>query len=223
MTTCAAIIRKLKSLSRPGNLAGMARYGINTKRALGVNMPVLRSMARKFRRDHALALSLWKTGIREARILAALVDDPKCITEKQMEQWVRNFDSWDICDGCCGSLFDRTEFAVRKAFEWSRRKQEYVKRAGFVLMATLSVHDKKAPDRVFLDFLKPIEREASDNRNYVKKAVNWALRQVGKRNPALRTAAMRTARRIRQIDSPSARWIAADALRELQARKKGNK
>jgi len=219
LTTCARIITRLKSLSRPENLEGMARFGINTSKAFAVSIPALRSMAKEIGKNHTLALSLWKTEIHEARILAALIDDPHAVTEKQMESWVRDFDSWDVCDGCCGNLFDKTPFARHKAFEWSRRSEEYVKRAGFVLMATLSVHDKKATDKVFLSFLKPIKREAGDNRNYVKKAVNWALRQIGKRNPSLCKHAIRTAEEISSMESSSARWIAADALRELRNKK----
>jgi len=219
MNKTAAIIRKLKTLSRPENLEGMARFGINTGNALAVSLPILRKMAREIGKDHALALSLWKTAIHEARILAALVDDPAKVTEQQMESWARDFDSWDICDGSCGNLFDKTPFAIRKALEWSRRKEEYVKRAGFVLMATLSVHDKKAPDRTFLRFLPYIKREADDSRNYVKKAVNWALRQIGKRNRRLMKVAVKTANEIKRMESSSARWIAADALREFKEKK----
>ena len=214
----------MKALSRPENLAGMARFGINVENAFGISMPLLRSMAKEHRNNHALALSLWKTGIHDARILAALIDDPVQVSEQQMECWVLGFNSWDICDQCCSNLFDKTEFAYRKAFEWSERPEEYVKRAGFVLMATLSVHDKKAPDDAFRNFLKPIKREACDQRNFVKKAVNWALRQIGKRNPALIKDAIRTANEIRMMESSSARWIAADALRELdKCRKKGSR
>jgi len=173
-------------------------------------------MARSLKPNHPLALQLWKTRIHEARILATMIDDPALVTEKQMEDWIRDFYSWDICDQTCSNLFDKTPFARNKAFEWSRRKEEYVKRAGFALMATLSVHDKKSPDGVFIGFFKPIKREANDNRNYVKKAVNWALRQIGKRNQVLKKYAIRTAKEIRKMNTPAARWIASDALRELQ-------
>jgi len=220
---CSSIITRLKSLSRPENLEGMARFGINTGTALGINIPSLRRLAKETGKDHALALSLWKTGIHEARILAALVDDPAQVTEQQMEDWVRDFDSWDICDGSCGNLFDKTPFAIRKALAWSRRKEEYIKRACFVLMATLSVHDKKAPDKTFLRFLPYIKREAVDSRNYVKKAVNWALRQIGKRNTRLLKSAIRTANEISRMESSSARWIASDALREFKKRNSARK
>jgi 3-methyladenine DNA glycosylase AlkD len=212
------IIVYLRSLRNPGNIAGQLRFGITPKTEhLGIGMPVLRGIARAHRRDHALALGLWASGIHEARILAAHVDDPFRVTALQMEAWARDFDSWDVCDQVCGNLFDRTPLAVGKAALWSGRSPEFVKRAGFALMATLAWHREDLPDRVFRGFLPLIRREASDDRNFVRKAVNWALRQIGKRNPALRRAAIAEARRIQGIDSRSARWIAADALRDLQS------
>jgi 3-methyladenine DNA glycosylase AlkD len=210
-------IRELRALANPANVAGMTRFGINPKGTLGISIPVLRRLARQAGRDHALALALWKTGIHEARILAALVDEPALVTPQQMDRWAADFDSWDVCDGCCSNLFDRTPHAYGKCFEWSSRPEEYVKRAAFALMAALAVHDKQAPDSRFLQFLPVIAREANDDRNFVRKAVNWALRQIGKRNPALRQAAMRCAENLRQMDSRAARWIAADARRELRA------
>jgi 3-methyladenine DNA glycosylase AlkD len=215
--TCAEIVSELESLADPANVAGMARYGINPENTLGVSIPRLRAMAKEIGRDHALALELWASGIHEARILAGLVDDPAMVAAAQLERWVGDFDSWDVCDGVCGNLFDRTPFAWEKAAAWSARSEEFVKRAGFVLMAALAVHDKKAPDERFRNFLPLIEREAADERNFVKKAVNWALRQIGKRNRALNRDAIAAAKRIRKIDSRSARWIAADALRELES------
>lgn len=209
------VIRRLKSLANPDNVAGMARYGINPVNTLGVSAVPLRQMAREIGKDHRLAAQLWASGIREARILAGLIDDPGLVTQEQMENWVAEIDSWDICDGTCSNLFDKTAFAYRKAVEWSRRREEFVKRAGFVLMAVLAVHDKKAPDKAFEKFLPIIQREAADDRNFVKKAVNWALRSIGKRNANLNKAAVATAEEIRQMDSRAARWIAADALREL--------
>ncbi len=154
--------------------------------------------------------------MHEARVIATLVDDPRLVTRRQMEAWVRDCDNWGVTDACCGVLFDRTPFAIEKAHAWSARRAEFVKRCGFVLMAGLAVHRKELPDQVFLDFLPVIAREATDGRNFVKKAVNWALRQIGKRNPRLRRAAIRCARGVRRIDAPSARWIASDALRELE-------
>jgi 3-methyladenine DNA glycosylase AlkD len=194
----------------------MARFGIETQRAYGVSLPTLRRMARDIGTHHALALDLWTSGIHEARILASMIDDPRQVSERQMEQWVAGFDSWDVCDQCCSNLFDKTPFASRKAVEWSRREAEFIKRAGFVLMAALAVHDKRARDEAFLRFLPLIQREARDPRNFVRKAVNWALRQIGKRNLQLNRASIRMARAIQKIPSGSARWIAADALRELR-------
>ncbi len=195
----------------------MSRYGINVTNAFGTSMPQLRDMARKIGRNHQLALQLWNTGVHDARILASMVDDPAKVSLSQMEGWVAEFDSWDIVDGTCGNLFDKTPYAVRMAKEWSSRDEEYVKRASFVLMAELAVHDKQAANGTFLSFLPLIIRESSDERNFVKKAVNWALRQIGKRNAILNGAAIRTCERIQKIDSKSARWIASDALRELTA------
>jgi len=214
---CEDIIKKLENEANPINVAGMARFGINPDKTLGVSIPFLRKLAKEIRKNHDLAKELWLSGIHEARILAGLIDDPDRVTEKQMDQWVEDFDSWDVCDLVCSNLFDKTRFAYKKAFEWTTRDDEFVKRAGFVMMAALSVHDKKASDREFEKFLPMIVREAKDERNYVKKAVNWALRQIGKRNRALNRKAIQTAEKIRIIDSKSARWIAADALRELKS------
>jgi 3-methyladenine DNA glycosylase AlkD len=214
-----AILRKLRSLANPANVEGMARYGISPEGTLGINIPTLRKMAGEIGVDHKLSQELWKSGVHEARLLAGFVDDPDLVTEKQMERWVLDIDSWDICDLVCSNLFDRTPFAYKKAVEWTRRKETFVKRAGFVLMAALSVHDKDAQDKTFLKFLPIIKREATDERNFVRKAVNWALRQIGKRNMALNRAAIKSAREIRDIDSKSARWIASDALRELEGEK----
>ncbi|HEX2987343.1 MAG TPA: DNA alkylation repair protein, partial [Chloroflexota bacterium] len=205
----------LRSLANPLNVQGMARYGINPQNTLGVSMVQLRAMARRVGRNHQLALELWASGIHEARILAALVDDPRLVTEEQAESWVGALDSWDVCDQLCGNLLDRTALAYRKAEEWCGREETFVKRAGFVLIAQLAVHDKKAGDEPFLGFLPLVRREAGDDRNFVKKAVNWALRHIGKRNARLNLAAIEMAREIRQMDSRSARWIASDALREL--------
>jgi 3-methyladenine DNA glycosylase AlkD len=193
----------------------MARFGINVDNALGISVTQLRKLARQIQRGHDLAEQLWTTGIHEARILASIVDLPSEVSEAQMEAWAAEFNSWDLVDQCCGNLFDKTPFAWDKATQWSRREEQFVKRAGFSLMAYLAVHDKKAPDARFERFLPIIEREASDDRNFVKKSVNWALRQIGKRNARLNEAAIRRAERIKRIDSKAARWIASDALREL--------
>jgi 3-methyladenine DNA glycosylase AlkD len=209
------ILDKLKALSDPKAVEGMARFGINPENTYGVSIPNLRKIARETGKNHALAQELWASGIHEARILASMIDDPRMATEEQLEIWVKDFDSWDVCDQCCINLFDKTGFAYRKAVEWSERDEEFVKRAGFVLMARLAVCDKKAANNQFEVFLPIIRREASDNRNYVKKAVNWALRQIGKRNTDLNRKAIETAEEIQKTDSRSARWIASDAIREL--------
>jgi 3-methyladenine DNA glycosylase AlkD len=215
-TSVKAILAELKAHADPRTVEGMARYGIRSAKAYGVPGPVVRAIARRAGRDHDLAARLWAIGILEARAVAALVDDPALVTGEQMERWARDFDSWAICDHVCGRLFDRAPLGWRKAAAWTRRKGEYVKRAGFGLMAWLAVHDKKAPDERFLLFLPLIERGASDDRNMVKKAVNWALRQIGKRNLALNREATACAERLPSI-GPAGRWIAADALRELRS------
>ena len=209
------ILEKLKSLSDPEAIAGMARFGINPENTYGISIPNLRKIAKQIGKDHMLAEQLWLSGIHEARILACMIDDPKMVTEEQLERWAKDFDSWDVCDQCCGKLFDKTRFSYEKAIEWSRRSEEFVKRAGFVLMTQLAVHDKKSDDSQFEQFFPIIKREATDGRNFVKKAVNWALRQIGKRNRNLNKAAIEVTKEIGQIDSKPAKWIAADALREL--------
>ena len=213
--TAVQLIDNLHEMGNPVNVAGMARFGINAANTLGVSMPQLRELA-KGRRDQQLSLELWASRIHEARILAALVGDPARVTPQQMDAWVLDFDSWDVCDQVCMNLFDKTPWAFEKAVEYAAREEEFVKRAGFALMACLAWHDKQAPDQKFLELLPVIQREAADKRNFVKKAVNWALRQIGKRNPALKQAAIETARAILSIDSPAARWVANDALRELE-------
>jgi 3-methyladenine DNA glycosylase AlkD len=209
------ILQKLKALSNLKTVEGMARFGINPNNAYGVSIPTLRKIAKEVGTDHTLARQLWQSGIHEARILASMIDDPEQVKEEQIENWVNDFDSWDICDQCCSNLFWKTNFAYQKAVEWSRRNKEFIKRAGFVLMAELVIHDKKAKDTEFMKFLPMIKREATDNRNFVKKAVNWALRQIGKRNKTLNKAAIQTAQQIQDMDSKTAKWIASDTLREL--------
>lgn len=209
------ILDQLKAQANPENVAGMAKFGINPENTLGVSVNTLREIARPLKRQHELALQLWDTGIHEARILATIIDDPQKVTEAQMDAWVNAFDSWDICDGACINLFRGTPYAYAKALAWSAREEEFVRRAGFALMATLAVHDKKAADSLFLPYLDIIETYAHDERNFVKKAVNWALRQIGKRNPALNQAAILTAQRIQAQDSKAAKWVAKDALKEL--------
>jgi 3-methyladenine DNA glycosylase AlkD len=193
----------------------MARFGINVERAIGVSMIDLRALARRIGRDHDLALALWDTQVHEARILATVLADPKAVTPELMETWVAGFDSWDLCDQACGNLFSRTPFGPAKALEWSEREPEFEKRAGFVLMASLALKRIRLEDDAYAPFLAAIERESDDDRNFVRKAVNWALRQIGKRNAALHSQAVATARRIEARDTKAARWIARDALREL--------
>lgn len=209
------ILEKLKALANPKVRAGMKRFGIPDAAAHGISAPVLHQVARETGRNHALAQELWDSGVHEARILAGMIDEPGKVTARQMESWAREFDSWDVVDGSCCHLFVFAAPAWRKAVEWSGRNPEFVKRAGFALMAYLAVHDKQAPDAKFLRLFPILKRHAGDERNFVKKAINWALRQIGKRNRRLNRAAVRTARQIRAIDSRAARWVAADALREL--------
>lgn len=218
MTSTAAqeILVQLRSLANPANVAGMTHFGINSKNTLGLSIPTLHDIAKSHPRDHSLAIELWKSGIHEARILAAFVDDPEQVAEAQMETWVKDFDSWDVCDQVCSGLFDKTPFAYKKAAEWSARPEEFVKRAGFALMAALAVHDKKSGNEAFEVFLPLILREAIDERNFVRKAVNWALRQVGKRNRYLHRQAIRVATELSRSESSSARWVGKDALRELK-------
>ena len=211
------MLTTLRDMGDPAQLPGMARFGINTESALGISVTRLRALARTLGRDHDLAAALWDSGVHEARILATIVDDPAEVDEAQMEAWADDFDSWDLCDQACGNLFDRTPFAFAKAAEWSTREEEFVRRAGFALMATAAVHRKDLPDRRFEELLPLIRAGATDDRNSVKKAVSWALRQIGKRSPRLHARAIETGRRIERIDAPAARWIARDALRELES------
>jgi 3-methyladenine DNA glycosylase AlkD len=209
------VLKYLQQEKNPENTKGMARFGINTENAFGVSMPKLRKLAKTIGRNHELALGLWETKIHEALILAALIDIPAQVTKKQMDKWVKDFDSWDLCDQCCMNLFDKTEYAYEKIFQWSKRKEEFVKRASFAMIASLAVHDKKADEEYFESFFSLIKREAVDERNFVKKAVNWSLRQIGKRNESLRGMAICLAEEIAALDSKSAKWIAKDALKEL--------
>jgi len=213
------ILAELETLGSPADVAVMARFAIPTDNAFGIRAPALKKFAKEVKKQtadrHALALELWKTGIYEARAVAFLIDDPKQVTEKQMDTWAEDFDNWATVDGACGYLFCRTPFAYEKAIEWAGKKPEFIKRAGFSLIAYLAVHDKKAPDEKLADFLPLTEKHADDDRNFVKKAVNWSLRQIGKRSFDLNALAIEAANRIKLQGSRSARWIAADALREL--------
>jgi 3-methyladenine DNA glycosylase AlkD len=209
------VLQRLRKLSNPANVEGMARFGINPAKTFGVRIPVLRALAKEIGTDHALALALWDSGYHEARILASMIDDPGKVSRTQMDRWVKDFDSWDVCDQCCMNLFRYTPWAWDKAKIWSGKKPEFVKRAGFAMMACL-VADRTAGDEAFAQLLPLIRREAGDDRNFVKKAVNWALRSIGKRSKRLNRLAIAEAKAIRKIESPSAKWIATDALRELQ-------
>lgn len=213
------LIAYLKSLSNPEDVEGMERFGIKGDKALGIRVPVLRKLAKAHRNDHQLAADLWASGIHEARILASMVDDPEQVTEEQMEAWVNDFDSWDVCDQVCMNLFDKHPLAYEKAVEWSRCEEEFVKRAGFAMMASLVLHDKKADDLAFEPFFERMQAEAGDERNFVKKAVNWALRQIAKQRPGLASRCVQLAKELAKSESKSARWVGKDALREFQ--KKG--
>ena len=210
------VVAELRRLGTKRNVEGMARYGIRAKKVFGVSKPKLDSLAKRIGKNHALGLALWSTGIQDAKILAGLISEPEKVTGAQMELWVRDFDNWDSCDGTCCHLFVFADAAWEKAFAWTERKDEFQKRGGFALVAYLAYRDKLAGDEKYLKFLKVIEREAEDERNFVRKAVNWALRNIGKRNVTLNRAAIATGKRLREKESRAARWIAADALRELE-------
>jgi 3-methyladenine DNA glycosylase AlkD len=208
----------LKQLKRHGSqriIDGMARYGIPSTRAMGVPMGTIKALGKRLGKDHALAQALWASGWYEARSLAAFVDDPREVTLRQMTAWAADFDNWAVCDTLCFSLFDKSPFAWRKVPQWAGAKPEFVKRAGFALMACLALHDKTAPDKAFLAFLPLIEKGARDDRNFVKKAVNWALRAIGGRNVALHAAAIVVAERLVETDAGASRWVGKDALKQL--------
>lgn len=215
--TCPKVLRHLRALGEARNVEGMAHFGIRAKKVYGVSKPRLDILARMIGRNRPLALQLWDSGVHDARILAGMIDEASQVTSSQMDQWVHHFDNWDVCDGTCCHLFVFCKPAWKKAIAWSQRNEEFVKRAGFALMAYLAYRDKTAPDRKFMKLLAIIERKSDDDRNFVRKAVNWALRNIGKRNLRLNRAAIRTAQRIQHRTSRAARWIAADALRELRS------
>ncbi len=217
--THTEVIKHLKSKTNAKNVVGMARFGISSKNTLGISIVYLRQLSKKIGKDHQLALRLWQSGIHEAKILASMVDEPAKVTSQQMDEWIRGFDSWDVCDQVCMNLFDKNKLAYQKAATWPKLKNEYERRAGFALMAALAWHYKSSPDAKVLEFFPLIKKYSIDERNYVRKAVNWALRQIGKRNENCRQRAIQLAEEIKKIDTKSARWIAADALRELRAYK----
>jgi 3-methyladenine DNA glycosylase AlkD len=214
-TRLKAALAQLRQNARPAELDGMARFGIVGENRLGLSVPAMRRIARTLGHDHDLALALWDTGIPDARIVAGMVAEPARLTSRQMDAWAKGFASWDVCDQVCANAFRYSPLAWRKVHAWARRRDEFVRRAAFALLASLLVHDRLAGDERVLAALALIEAAASDERNFVKKAVNWALRCIGKRNRALNAAAITAARRIQQQGSRPARWIAADALREL--------
>jgi 3-methyladenine DNA glycosylase AlkD len=205
----------LKRRGTKRNREGLARYAITAPKVFGVSVAMIRQLGKQLGRDHDLALALWETGWYEARMLTAFVAEPDRVTPAQMDRWGRDFDNWAICDALCFHLFDRTPHAWRKVEQWSRRRDEFVKRAAFALLASLALHDKKAPDAPFSRSLRLVGQAATDNRNFVKKAVSWALRSVGRRNQALNTPAVDVARRLAESDEPAARWVGKDALRDL--------
>lgn len=217
MTSVEEALQRIKAKARPDQLDGMARYGISVEQRLGVAIPDLRKIAKELGKDHKLAVELWKTGIDDARIMAAMIDEPERLSETQMENWVKDFNSWDVCDQVCMNLFEKTSLAWKKILDWSKRDDEFIKRAAFALIACLAWHDKHAEDRKFVKLFPVIKRGATDERNFVKKAVNWALRNIGKRNLNLNRAAVKAAKQIQQIDSKAAHWIASDAITELES------
>lgn len=213
--TAEQVIKELKKNGSEYNREGMKRFGINVEKAFGVNVPVMRSLAKVIGKNHQLAIELWESGYHEARHVASMIDDPKLVSTAQMNKWVRDFNSWDICDGTCSNLFRKTPHAIEKIFEWCEKKDEFIRRAGFSLMCYVAVHHKTRDDEEFLEFFPLIKKYSTDERNFVKKAVNWALRQIGKRSEYLNKEALKLAKEIQAIDSKAAKWIAADAIREL--------
>jgi len=210
-------LKKLRAKARLDQVEAMSRYGMISENRLGVSVPDMRKTAKELGKDHKLALELWKTGIPEAKITAAMIDEPEKLTDKQMEDWVKDINSWDICDQVCMNLFEKTPLAWRKILDWSQREEEFTRRTAFALLACLAWHKKEAEDEEFIKLFPMIKRGAMDERDLVKKAVSWALRNIGKRNLNLNKAAIKAAKEIRQIDSKAARWIASDAIKELES------
>ena len=219
MTTLDEVLNKLNEKAKSDQLEGMARFGIVGDQRMGVSVPDMRRIAKDIGKNHQLALKLWDTGIPEAMIVAGMVAEPDKLTEEQMEDWVVDINSWDICDQVCMNLFEKSPYVEQKIFEWSAREEEFVKRTAFALIACLAWHDKDASDQAFTKYFPVIKNGSTDERNFVKKAVNWALRNIGKRNIELNQAAIQVAREIQAVDSKSARWIASNAIRELESDK----
>lgn len=219
MPKVESVLEQLKAEAKSDQLEGMSRFGIVGDQRMGVSVPDMRKIAKGIGKDHQLALDLWETGVPEAMIVAGMVADPDQLTEVQMEAWVVDINSWDICDQVCMNLFEKTPLAEKKIYDWSQREEEFVKRTAYALIACLAWHDKAAGDEEFIKYFPTIKQGSTDDRNYVKKAVSWALRNIGKRNLALNLAALELARDIGEIDSRSARWIASDVIRELESEK----
>lgn len=213
------IIKDLKKLKNSKSVEGMARFGINPESALGISMPTLRQKGKEIGRNHDLALELWESGIHEVRILSSIIDEPEKVTKSQMNAWVMDFNSWDLCDQCCMNLFRKTKFAREFPFIWAEKKSEFIKRAGFVMMAVNAVHNKKLSDKDIKEYFPLIIKHSSDQRNFVKKSVNWTLRQIGKRNLNLNKEAIIVCEQLMTEDSSVANWIASDALKELSSEK----
>jgi len=219
MVSVEDVLGRLRAKARPDQLEGMARYGLAPEGRLGVSVPELRKLAKELGKDHSLALELWQTGIAEARMLAAMIDEPGQLTAQQMDDWVKDFNSWDLCDQVCMNLFEKSPLVWTKIDEWSGREEEFVKRAAFALIACLAWHDKTTGDDAFIELIPVIKAGATDGRNYVKKAVSWALRNIGKRNLALNEAAIRVAEELREVESQVARWVASDVIRDVTREK----
>jgi 3-methyladenine DNA glycosylase AlkD len=217
MSSVEDVLEKLRRKASPDQLEGMARYGMAVETRVGISIPELRLLAKEIGRDHELALELWKTGIDESRILAAMIDDHQKLTEEQMENWVKDINSWDVCDQLCMNLFEKSPLAWQKIRDWAKREEEFVKRTAFSLIACLAWHDKNTGDDDFIALFPVIKQAATDERNFVKKAVNWSLRNLGKRNRNLNRAAIEVTKEIQRLDSKAARWIAADAIKELES------
>jgi len=215
MATVEDILGMLSAAADENRLEGMGRYGISIDKRMGVKVPEMRKIAKQVGIDHTLALELWQTGFPEAMIVASMVDDPAAVTEAQMEDWVVDFNSWDVCDQVCMNLFEKTPFAWAKINEWAKREQEFVKRAGFALIACLAWHDKGAPDEKFIELIPAINSGAADDRNFVKKAVSWALRNIGKRNRNLNQVALEAAEKLKASEIKTERWIGSDTIRDI--------
>ena len=215
------IIKVLREFANPENVQGMARFGIASENTLGVSMPIIRQIAKDVKKNHQLALELWDSGIHEAKILAALVAEAKLLTESEMDKWVAEFDSWDVCDQVCGNLFDKSQYFEKKIFEWAIDEREFVRRAAFALIAYSAVHHKKRNDDEYLNYAEIIIKYSNDDRNFVRKAVNWAIRQIGKRSHYLNKKAQELCCEILNAhpNSKSAKWIVSDAMRELKDEK----